>query len=45
VFIGVDGCEIYCGICSSRLSVYVYFYVCISSDDFEVEKIDVAAGF
>jgi len=45
VFIGVDGCEMYCGICSSRLSVNVYFYVCVSSDDCEVEKIDVAAGF
>ena len=24
--------------------VYVYFYVCASSDDCEVEKIDVAVG-
>ena len=45
VFIGVDGCEMYCGVCSSRLSVYVYFYVCVSSDDCEVEKVDVAARF
>ena len=44
MFIGVDGCEMYC-VCSSRFSVYVYFYVCVSSDDCEVEKIDVAAGF
>jgi len=45
VFIGVVGCEMYCGICSSRLSVYFYFYVCVSSNDCKVEKIDVAAGF
>ena len=45
VFIGKDGCEIYRGICSSRLSVYVYFYVCISSNDCKVEKTDVAVGF
>ena len=45
VLIGVDGCEMYCGVCSSGFSVYVYFYVCVSSDDCEVEKIDVAAGF
>ena len=44
MFIGEEGCEMYCGICSSRLSVYVYFYVCVSSDDCEVEKIDVAVG-
>ena len=45
VFIGVDGCEMYCGICSSKLSVYVYFYVCVSSNDCKVEKIDLAVGF
>ena len=45
VFIGVDGCEMYCGICSSRLTVYVYFYVCVSCNDCKVEKTDVAAGF
>ena len=39
VFVGVDGCEMNCGICSSRLSVYVYFYVCVSSNDCKVEKI------
>ena len=36
VFIEVDGCEMYCGICSSRLSVYVYFYVCVFSNDCKV---------
>ena len=45
MFIGVDGCEMYCGVCSSRFSVYVYFYVFVSSDDCEVEKVDVAVGF
>ena len=45
VFIGVGGYEMYCGVCSSRFSVYVYLYVCVSSDDCEVEKVDVAAGF
>jgi len=45
VFSGVDGCEMYSGICSSKLSVYVYFYVCFFSNDCKVEKIDVAVGF
>jgi len=45
MFIGVDGCEMYCGICSIRLSVDVYFYVCVSSNDCKVKKIDVAVGF
>jgi len=43
VFIRVDGCEMNSGICGCRLSVY--FYVCASSDDCEIEKIDVAVGF
>ena len=45
VLIRVDGCEMCCGICGCRLSVYVNLYVCASSDDCEVEKIDVAIGF
>ena len=45
VFNGVDGCEMYSGVCNSSISVYVYFYVCVSSDDCEVEKVDVTAGF
>ena len=39
MLIRVDGCEIYCGVCGCRLSVYVYFYVSASSGDCEVEKI------
>ena len=45
MFIWVDGCEMYCDICSSRFSVYVFLYVCVSSDDCKVENIDVAVGF
>jgi len=45
VLFRVDGCEMYSGICGCRLLVYVYFYVCASSDDCEVKKIDVAVGF
>ena len=45
MFIGVGGFEMYSGICSFRLSVYAYFYVCVSSDYCEVEKVDVAIGF
>jgi len=45
VLIRVDGCGMYIGICGCRLSVYVYFYVRASSDDCEVEKVDVAVGF
>jgi len=44
VLIRVDECEMCSGICGGRLLVYVYFYVCASSDDCEVEKVDVAAG-
>jgi len=39
---GVGGCVEYGGVCGGRLSVYFYFYVCVSSRDSEVEKIDVA---
>jgi len=45
VLIRVDGCEMYSGVCGCRLSVYVYFYVCATSGDCEVEKVDVAVGF
>jgi len=45
VLIRVDGYEMYSGICGCRLSVYVYFYVCASDDDCEVEKVHVAVGF
>ena len=45
MLISVDGCEMYSGICGCRLLVYVYFCVCVSSDDCEVEKVDVAVGF
>ena len=45
VLIRVDECEMYSGICGCRLSVYVCFYVYASSDDSEVEKVDVAVGF
>jgi len=45
VLIRVDGCEMYSGACGYRLSVYGSFYVCASSDDCEVKKIDVAVGF
>jgi hypothetical protein len=45
VLIRVDGCETYRGICGCRLLVYVCFYVCASSDDCEVEKVDVVVGF
>jgi len=33
VLIRVGGCEMYSGICGCRLSIYVNFYVCVSSDD------------
>ena len=42
MFKGVGGCEVYGGICGCWLPLYVYFYVCVSSLDCEVEKIDVA---
>ena len=45
MLIRVAGCEMYCGVCGCGLSVYVYFYVRTSSDDCEVEKVDVAVGF
>ena len=45
MFIRVDGCEKYSGICGCRPSVYVCFYVCASSGDCEVEKVDEAVGF
>ena len=45
MLIRVGGCEMYSGVCGCRLLVYVYFYVCVSSDDCEVEKIDAAIGF
>ena len=42
MLIEVGGCEMYGGVCGGRVPVYVYFYVCVSSRDSEVEKIDVA---
>jgi hypothetical protein len=45
VLIKVGGCEMYSDVCACRLSVHVYFYVCSSSDDCEVEKVGVAVDF
>ena len=42
MLIGVGGCEVYGGVCGGQLPVYVYFYVCVSSRDSGVKKIDVA---
>jgi len=35
----------YSGMCGCRFSVYVCFYVRATSDDCDVEKVDVAVGF
>jgi len=45
LLIRVDGCGMYSGICGCRLTVYVNFCVCASSDDCEVENVDVDVGF
>ena len=45
MLIRVGGCEMYSGVCGCRLSIYVYFYMRASSDDCEVEEVDVAVGF
>ena len=44
MLIRVGECEMYSGICACRLSVYVCFCVCGSSDDCEVGEFDVAVG-
>jgi len=44
VLIRVDGCEMYSGVCGCGLPAYVYFYMCASSGDCEVEKVCIAVG-
>ena len=44
MLIRVGECEMYSGICACRLTS-VCFYVFASSDDCEIEKVDVAVGF